>query len=381
MIPIFLLAFFALAAAQNPCMKKATGSGVCTAGDVRLSSYTLLDVNLPTCVLGNTLTVTLRANIVPGSDTRYDIGFWINTQGNSALTDTADNCYRDYLHPVVTGGQTCNNNGGPYPNLNAGPNNVCGDLTLSCGSNVTLSPIVVTIKCTDSDNNGVADLSSCTSWSQSSNPTCKGALDTNPGAPSKCDCGVVPIVGLRTCPKVTLAPAGPLCVNDSAVTLVGLPAPGPGESGIYAVNGANLASSSFNPATFGVGVYTVTYTFNDNAGCSASANITITVNPIPTLSAPADITIQCGDSTDISNTGNATASHFTSISYTDTTVAGCVPGIRRTWTVSNNCGTVTASQLITVQDNTPPVIATLPAPITITCPDTPDSFSINYVFI
>src|SRR5204863_4093369 len=46
--------------------------------------------------------------------------------------------------------------------------------------------------------------------------------------------------------------------------------------------------------------------------------------------------------------------------------------VTRTWTAKDACNnTATASQTISVLDNTPPTIGALPAPSTVTCPATP----------
>ena len=76
---------------------------------------------------------------------------------------------------------------------------------------------------------------------------------------------------------------------------------------------------------------------------------------------------------------------ITSLTWTDNCDAGgsvvgvdgalvggaCGGTITRTWNVSDACGNtaITRSQIITVDDNTPPVIAAAPAPVTVECID------------
>jgi len=86
----------------------------------------------------------------------------------------------------------------------------------------------------------------------------------------------------------------------------------------------------------------------------------------PTITCPGDRQLQCGASTDPSNTGSATGSDncpaAVTITHTDAaTPAGCSgAGIDRTWKATDGCGnTATCVQHITFVDTTPP---------TITCP-------------
>ncbi|WP_299316168.1 hypothetical protein, partial [uncultured Aquimarina sp.] len=67
--------------------------------------------------------------------------------------------------------------------------------------------------------------------------------------------------------------------------------------GVYSGSGvtdnSNGTTYSFNPATAGAGVHTITYNFTDANGCSNSASDTIEVFdlPIVTFAAPADLCI------------------------------------------------------------------------------------------
>jgi uncharacterized repeat protein (TIGR01451 family) len=78
----------------------------------------------------------------------------------------------------------------------------------------------------------------------------------------------------------------------------------------------------------------------------------------------ADITIQCGESTDPSNTGWAIAigNCPAVVTYSDS-ISGTCPIITRTWTATDDFGnTVSCTQIITIVDNTPPVL-TVPADV------------------
>jgi hypothetical protein len=226
------------AAAQNgtspvTCIRQTVGGNPsCSANDVRIGKFTAIGNPAPCDPNSNTpITVTLQATIESGP-ARYDVGIWINQQGGSAQSDTSGNdlnCYRDYLAPPLSS-NSCEPDG-PY--YDADGNN-CGDVyavgTTPCGaSNAVTGPcsqgggtclfttytFTVDILCRDQNNNGTADVGSCTSWKQ--NPgACTGVLQTDPGTGSKCNCGVTDIIGLRTgCITDADCDDGIACTNDS----------------------------------------------------------------------------------------------------------------------------------------------------------------------
>ena len=91
-----------------------------------------------------------------------------------------------------------------------------------------------------------------------------------------------------------------------------------------------------------------------------------------------DVTIECDESTDPSNTGFATATDICDgdpvITYSDSIAAGICPDnfiIIRTWIASNTCNlSDTCIQLIAVIDTTAPAII-CPADVTIECDESP----------
>ena len=105
--------------------------------------------------------------------------------------------------------------------------------------------------------------------------------------------------------------------------------------------------------------------------------ITVTDVTAPVIAAlPATTTINCPS---VPQFATATAtdecgSSFT-LTYDDVTTPGACAGsysVTRTWTAKDACNnSSTGSQTINVQDVTAPVIAPLPGPTTINCPDTP----------
>jgi hypothetical protein len=117
------------------------------------------------------------------------------------------------------------------------------------------------------------------------------------------------------------------------------------------------------------GNYTIirTWTATDAYGNSISDSQTITVtdNTRPVLSGvPSNTTVSCGNLPAVPNvTATDACDPSVPVTYTQTTTgSGCNQTVTRTWTATDDCGnTVTASQVITVNDNVAP---------TISCPST-----------
>ncbi|MEM7167829.1 MAG: LamG-like jellyroll fold domain-containing protein [Planctomycetota bacterium] len=121
---------------------------------------------------------------------------------------------------------------------------------------------------------------------------------------------------------------------------------------------------------------TRTWTATDDCGNMATAVQTITIqdNTPPTITVPADITVQCDEDSSSANTGVATGSDTctanVTITESDTVTAGTCAGettITRTWTAADECGnSASGTQTITVIDTTPPMI-TIPADTSVEC--------------
>ncbi|MDG4717128.1 HYR-like domain-containing protein, partial [Winogradskyella marincola] len=128
----------------------------------------------------------------------------------------------------------------------------------------------------------------------------------------------------------------------------------------------------------------VTFTATDVCGnasnTTATYSIIDTVDPVLTI--PQDVTIECTESTEPSNTGNASATDDCTepnITFNDSEVANCgnTKIITRTWTATDTCGnSVSANQTISVVDTTAPTF-TVPADITIECDVDPSDLSIT----
>jgi hypothetical protein len=114
------------------------------------------------------------------------------------------------------------------------------------------------------------------------------------------------------------------------------------------------------------GIYSVIVT--DINGCSSTCSVTVAVDSTPpVITCPADLTLECDDSTLPAATGTATATDdctlVPTITFSDLVTTGTCPQeytITRTWTATDAAGnSAICVQTITVLDDTPPVI-TLP---------------------
>src|SRR4029434_7933456 len=142
-----------------------------------------------------------------------------------------------------------------------------------------------------------------------------------------------------------------------------------------------LTSADVTTPGLCAGSYSVTRTWTATDACDniSTASQTINVQDItaPLIAAlPAAITINC-PATPVFAVATATddcGSAFT-LTSADVTTPGLCAGsysVTRTWTATDACDNIsTASQTINVQDITAPLIAALPAAITINCPATP----------
>jgi hypothetical protein len=92
------------------------------------------------------------------------------------------------------------------------------------------------------------------------------------------DCKVVDstFVYIAENPKVNIAPFARVCDNEKAITLSGAT---PADSGKYYVN--NVIATTFDPAFYGKGLYTVEYRVVNYFGCRDSASTKIRVNESP----------------------------------------------------------------------------------------------------
>ncbi|MCR9290331.1 MAG: gliding motility-associated C-terminal domain-containing protein [Bacteroidetes bacterium] len=126
--------------------------------------------------------------------------------------------------------------------------------------------------------------------------------------------------------------------------------------------------------------YTVTrtWTATDNCGNSTTVTQVITINDDtpPTVDAPADVTIECGEPLP---TDDAIISDLCDddlqITFAETTEdLPCGQKITRTWTAEDNCGNIGEGvQMITITDVTDPEFVNTPQDITVDCDNIPDA--------
>jgi len=175
----------------------------CTANDVQLAEYTL--ISGPTsCIEGEDITVTLLGQFVATSDQRWDVGVFVATDGGDA-NSLGGSCYNDYLHPASVDNTDLNiiSGFGPFYDgeINEDLADSCGDIEQA--KNTFFQTAQITIKCQDSDDDGTADVSSCTVWANSrsagteNKPSCTSERDTTAETTAKCTCENVEITGLK----------------------------------------------------------------------------------------------------------------------------------------------------------------------------------------
>jgi gliding motility-associated-like protein len=125
---------------------------------------------------------------------------------------------------------------------------------------------------------------------------------------------------------------------------------------------------------------TVVFTATDTCGNSSSTSGTFTIqdNTPPTApTSPANITVKCASEIPemISLTANDSCSGNITVEGNNSIELGdCEANyiIKRTWTFKDTCNNISSvTQIINVVDNVAPVIASLPEPSTISCPNTP----------
>jgi len=146
----------------------------------------------------------------------------------------------------------------------------------------------------------------------------------------------------------------------------------------WSISGNGSISGSANSQTVSVvagSTCGATYTLSldvSSKGCgsTASTDILISDTGLPIVTAPANLTLECPADTSTAATGVATAhdnSGNLAVNYNDVVTANCGGSkvITRTWTAVNPCGfSVSAPQIITVKDTTPPTV-TAPSDVTV----------------
>jgi cell division septation protein DedD len=175
----------------------------CTANDVSLAAYSLMS-GPSSCIEGEDITVTLLSQFVSTASERWDVGLFVSTDGGDPNT-LGGKCYNDYLHPTSTDNTDLNLSSGfglfYNGEINEDPSDTCGDIQQ--GQNAFFQTAQITIKCEDSNDNGIADVKSCTVWSNATSDgsdkksSCTSESDTTAETKAKCTCSNVEITGLK----------------------------------------------------------------------------------------------------------------------------------------------------------------------------------------
>jgi hypothetical protein len=210
------------AASAQTCIQdvwKAHGNKqnlTCTANDVTLSSATNINITtggscaggVCSCFAGQTVTFTADFRMDLTADTRYDVGFYIATDGDpnhdGAITGTCS----------ANASLTTNTAAANFVNLDAAPD-VCGEIEGPSGSahNPLFVTATISAQCPGTAGQKL-QLPFATTWRQpGSNEVCDGTgvnngtttNDVFPGAPSKCNQGtlVLDITSVSTTLNVT----------------------------------------------------------------------------------------------------------------------------------------------------------------------------------
>ncbi len=143
----------------------------------------------------------------------------------------------------------------------------------------------------------------------------------------------------------------------------------------WALTGATTVSSSatginyVGTRSFNIGVTTVTYTATDPSGKTATCSFTVTVldNILPSITCPANKTVTMDadgcTATNVDLGTPVTSDNCSIASITNNAPAAFPKGATTvTWTVKDGSGNIkTCTQIITVEDNTPPVITCPPS--------------------
>src|SRR5512133_2037934 len=264
-----------------------------------------------------------------------------------------------------------------------------GPITIACGATPASSTLTFT--------NGLSGSclitgTSATSTFSAAPGPCGGTITETWTATDACGRALAPVT--RT---ITVSPAAlPTMTAPADITVAcgALPASSTipysnGLTGGCEISGTS-ASSTFSalPSNCG-GTVTETWTATDACGRAlAPVTRTITVSPaaLPTMTAPADITVACGalpasSTIPYSNglTGGCEISGTSASSTFSALPSNCGGTVTETWTATDACGRALApvTRTITVSPAALPTM-TAPADITVACGALPASSTIPY---
>ena len=167
----------------NFCVDDYQSGSVCTANDVVIANISP-SIEEACMAIGDTATVQFTVKLLANATTRYDIGLFVATDGGSA--QTGNSCYHDFLQPGSTTAPWA------FPPYREYDPDACADMLQNDGPIYYTFQQVLTIQCTDANNDGVVDpFSTCTSWDNVSKVDCFDVKGAFPNNKAKCRCETV----------------------------------------------------------------------------------------------------------------------------------------------------------------------------------------------
>ena len=195
------IGLFSLTGVSGGCVSEASGfKAGCTANDIQLTAIVpgSLSITNNQCVVTNgvlsgTVTFSATGRFVLTTQTRYDVGLFIDTNGDPEPTAKLNG--KD-VPDAGRNGQCTRFAFSNTDGVNAEtPADSCGDLTgaIASAPNGRAMPFgPVTIKCVDKDADGKVDVYHCETWSQNEDEiNCTSSSSVKAGTSSKCNCGVL----------------------------------------------------------------------------------------------------------------------------------------------------------------------------------------------
>jgi formylglycine-generating enzyme required for sulfatase activity len=146
------------------------------------------------------------------------------------------------------------------------------------------------------------------------------------------------------------------------------------DDGSYDPDGDPITLTLIPSGPYSLGDTPVELIVTDDSGQSDSCPAIVTVIDAtpPIITCPPEVTIECDQSTDPCNAGEATATDNCDpapvITYSDFVSGSCPTIITRTWTATDATDNESSCpQTITIVDSTPPVFTTVPPNTTVEC--------------
>lgn len=194
--------------AGDVCVEHYLPGANCTANDVRIRALYVKE--LISACNGYTMTASFDMVLETESPQRYDIGFYIATDGGSAQSGTS--CYHDYLYPISTSpNYTTTYYPDTYPEIYDGEfegytftgflniatdGDACGDMIKNTQAIVYVPNLTVSCQYSTTDGvNTVYLIHTCASWDNNAQTTCNNVTEAYPGTSSKCGCSDIPLYG------------------------------------------------------------------------------------------------------------------------------------------------------------------------------------------